>query len=405
MSLSTITRHQPPDHSQEMDPGLIQRWVVPLAAWLLSTTLMWITAVLAGQDFWNPTTRQRWDSQWYLSIASGHYESFRCIDRYPDFPDVWCGNTAWFPGYPVAIRLIAAFGAPYDIAALIVSSACLLGALAILWNLLGSRLTWTSGYAMALAASFPGVIYFHVVFPTSMCLLGLLIVVLGVRKESWQLAGTGAFIAFSTHMVGIIGVIALALSLLFGWHRFTWLGRLWRVSTATALGAMAYPWTMWLIHADTGSWTIYWQHQDEAYGNVGLHNPFEQIGRFWQTQFGDWFPPEPDATWLVAHSTAAHQPQLIINLAFVLLVTATAAWRLHRKDLTAWEAVATLIAIGAVAIPLLSGAWSAWYRHNALMLVALPVLRLPKTAWLLLVGVCVIQAVLLGAMWFGGSLV
>lgn len=386
-------------------PGVLGRWGVPVVAWLASTLLMCAAAVLSGQNFWNPPVRQRWDSEWYLSIASYGYESFRCIDRYPDFPDVWCGNTAWFPGYPVAIRLVAAFGVPHDVAALIVSDACLLGSFAILWNLLGSRLTWPSSCSMATAVVFPGVIYFHVVFPTSMCLLGVLLVILGVRRELWPLAGLGAFIALSTHLVGVVGVVALAASVLFGWRTFSWPGRLWRVGATVASGALAYPWSMWMIHNDTGSWTIYWQHQDEAYGNVGLHNPLEQIGRFWDTSFSAIHHPEADATWLVTHTMAAHQAQLAINLAFLLLVIATTAWRWPRHDLAAWEVVAVLIAIGAVLIPLLSGAWSAWYRHNALMLVALPVLRLPKLGWLLMIGVCAVQAVLLAAMWFGGSLV
>lgn len=386
--------------------GALAGWGVPVLAWLASTAVAWLTAALAGQNFWSPAARQRWDSQWYLSIASGGYESFRCIERYANFPDVWCGNTAWFPGYPMAIRAVATLGGlPYDSAALVVSTLCLLGALLILWRLLGSRLSCSSGCAMGLAAVFPGTIYFHVAFPTSMCLLGVLLAIAGVRRESWLLAGVGGFIALSTHLVGVIGVIALAASVTFGWRSFSWPGRIGRVAAATALGCTAYPWSLWMIHAGTGSWTIYWQHQDEAYGNVGVHNPLEQIAQFWNTPFSGWYPPEPDASWLVLHSTSAHQPQLAINLAFIALVTLTAGWRLIRRELSAWEAVAVLIALGSVAIPLLSGAWSAWYRHNALMLVALPVLRLPRTVWLLLIGVCAVQAVLLGGMWFGGSLV
>ncbi len=384
---------------------LVNRWAIPIAAWLLSTAVIWTTAQWAGVDFWNPASRQRWDSQWYLSIAQGPYESFRCIDRYPTFPDVWCGNTAWFPGYPVAIRLVAAFGIPLNTAAIVVTSACLLGSFALLWRLLDARLTWASALAMALASVFSGVIYFHVDFPTSMCLLGLLILTWGVRNESWVVAGVGAFVALSTHLVGAIGLAALALSVTFGWRRYAWPGRLWRVGSAVTLGALAYPWTMLLIHAGTGSWTIYWEHQREAYGNAELHNPIEEIQRFWDTPFGALYPPDPNSTWLVTHSLAAHQSQLLINLALAALIATTFIWRLTHHDLSAWEVLAALVALGAVAVPLLSGAWSAWYRHNAMMLVALPVLRLPRYAWLAAVAIFAAQAVLLGGMWFGGALV
>jgi hypothetical protein len=258
---------------------------------------------------------------------------------------------------------------------------------------------------MALASVFSGVIYFHVDFPTSMCLLGLLILTWGVRNESWVVAGVGAFVALSTHLVGAIGLAALALSVTFGWRRYAWPGRLWRVGSAVTLGALAYPWTMLLIHAGTGSWTIYWEHQREAYGNAELHNPIEEIQRFWDTPFGALYPPDPNSTWLVTHSLAAHQSQLLINLALAALIATTFIWRLTHHDLSAWEVLAALVALGAVAVPLLSGAWSAWYRHNAMMLVALPVLRLPRYAWLAAVAIFAAQAVLLGGMWFGGALV
>lgn len=377
---------------------------VPLLAWLTSNLVAAVTAVLSGQDYLAPSSRQRWDSQWYLSIAEHGYESYRCIERYSWFPDVWCGNTAWFPGYPIAIRLVSATGIAPDVAGILISEASLLGVLLIVWQLLGARLDRNSLPAMMLAAVFPGSIYFHSVFPVSLCLLGLALVVLGVRRESWLIAGAGAFVAFATHFVGVIGVIAVALSLAFGWRGRRWRSRVWRVAAAAGLGSLAYPWTMWLMHADTGSWDIYWQHQGD-YGNTGWHNPIEQLERFWSVSFTQWHPPAAGAPWLVAHATDAQHPQLLVNLAFALVLVGIASWRLLRRDLSGWEATATLIALGALAVPVISGAWSAWYRHDALMLIALPVLRLPRVVWAILIAVCAGQAVLLGAMWFGGALI
>ncbi len=378
--------------------------LIPLLSWLVSNLVAWATAALSGQDYLLPRTHQRWDSQWYLSIAEHGYESYRCIERYSWFPDVWCGNTAWFPGYPMAIRLVSALGMTPAVAGVVVSEAALLGALLVCWQLLGGRPDRNAVPAMALAAVFPGSIYFHTVFPVSLCLLGLSLVVLGIRRESWLLAGVGAFVAFATHFVGVIGVIGVALSLAFGWRGRTRPGRLWRVAAATGLGSLAYPWMLWLMHADTGSWTIYWQHQGD-YGNTGWHNPLEQLGRFWSLSFSQWHPASANDPWLVARAAEAQHPQLAINLAFAVLLIGTALWRLYRRDLPGWQLAATVIALGAFAVPLVSGAWSAWYRHDALMLVALPVLRMPRLVWALLIAVCTIQAVLLGAMWFGGSLI
>lgn len=392
-----------------MTPSSVGRWfgnlLVPLLSYVASTALTWFSAALAGVDYWTTAARWRWDSEHYLSIASRGYESFRCVDRYPDFPDVWCGNTAWFPGYPLAIRGVAWFGIPDELAAVLVSELSFLAALVILWGLLGGRRTPNAGGAMALAAVFPGGVYFHAIFPISLCLLGLLILVAGVRRESWWLAGLGGFVALSTHMVGAIGLVALAASLLFGWRRVGWPGRLARVGGATALGALAYPASLAVIRLYTGSWTIYFQHQQDAYGQGGLKNPLEQIVRFWGTPFWEWYPLAPDATWLVRASTHAHQSQLVVNLALVTVIAVVAVLRAVRRDLTAWEAVAALIALGAVAMPLVTGTATSWYRHGALMLVALAMLRLPRAGWVVAVVVCAVQAVFLGAMWFGGSLV
>lgn len=311
--------------------------------------MAWVTAALSGQDYLQPSAHQRWDSQWYLSIAEHGYESYRCIERYSWFPDVWCGNTAWFPGYPMAIRLVSALGPTPELAGIIVSEASLLGVMLVVWQLLGTQLNRNSGPAMALAAVFPGSIYFHSVFPVSLCLLGLALVVLGIRRESWLIAGIGAFVAFATHFVGVIGVIGVVVSLAFGWRGRPWPGRLWRVAAAAGLGSLAYPWMLWLMHADTGSWTIYWQHQAD-YGNTGLHNPLEQLERFWSLSFAQWHPIAAGDPWLVVHSVDAQHLQLVVNLIFAILVAGTLGWRLWRRDLPAWEAAAALIALGALAV-------------------------------------------------------
>lgn len=384
---------------------LMRARIVPLISFVTSNLMMWLTAALTGLSYWTAADRMRWDARIYLSIASDGYESYRCRERFPDLPDVWCGNTAWFPGYPAVVRAVASIGMPYELAGILVSEAFFLGSLLVLWKLFDQRLTWQSGAAMLAAAVFPGAIYFHAVFGISMCLFGLLLTVYAVRRESWILAALGSFIAFSTHMVGVIGVIALAASAAFGWRSFAWPQRLLRVGAASVIGALALPWALWKIHFDTGSWTIYWEHQKDAFNTGGFFNPFTELGAFWAAPFVQMHPPVIQNNWLVNNSTLAHQSQLVINLAFLVLVVVTAIIRLRKRDLSAWEAVAVLIAVGSVAMPLVGGAWTAWYRHNAMMLVALPVLRLPKWAWALLIAVFAVQAIFLAGMWFGGSLI
>ncbi len=296
-------------------------------------------------------------------------------------------------------------GQEYRVSAVVVSELCLVASLMLIWWMLGMRVNPQTVSVMAVAAVFPGSIYFHTVFPTSMCLLGLVGVLLGIQRESWAIAGLGAFVAFSTHIVGVIGVVIVAASVFVGWRRYSWPGRAVRAGSAALTGLLALPLALGLIHADTGSWTIYWEHQREAFGNGDLRNPVAAIGLFWSTPFSEWYPSGPDSTWLVLHSAAAHQSQLVINIGFAAVLLGTTLHRLRKGDIAAWETVAALAGLTAFGIPLLTGAVTAWYRHNALMLVALPVLRMPRFIWACAFVLCLAQAVLLGAMWFSGSLV
>src|SRR4051794_20382721 len=102
------------------------RWSVPpLIAWGVASALTWLGARAAHVAYWSTGGRERWDSVHYLSIARSGYEMFNCWDRpgYQEagFRDVICGNVAWFPGYPMTVRLVATTGLSYDAAAIVVS--------------------------------------------------------------------------------------------------------------------------------------------------------------------------------------------------------------------------------------------------------------------------------------------
>ena len=379
---------------------------VPLAAYLASTLLAWVTAALSGEEFWSLAARRRWDSEHYLSIASRGYEMFRCRERYPKFPDVWCGNTAWFPGYPMATRVVSWIGLPVDASAVLVTELCLVAIFGLLWHLLGARLTAGTGAVMALAVVFPGAIYFHAIFPVTIAALGLLICVLGIQRESLAYAGVGAWIAFSTHLVGAVAPIMLVLSIGFAWRSSTWPIRAAKGVGAAVAGATAYPLLAVSQYRATGRWDAYWEHQRDAYGHGALKNPFEQVEVFFHTPFSSWYPSDSDDTWLVQHAGDAHSTQLVINLVLAAVILAVVVWRAVHGDLEPWEIAAVLLAAGVLAMPFVTGAETSWYRNHALAIVAVPVLR-KAPFWLLLPLVlrCAEQYLFLGAMWYGGSLV
>ncbi|MFE3585711.1 hypothetical protein [Streptomyces vinaceus] len=389
------------------------RLLPPAAAWLVSNLVTWLIASssVAGDGsqvaYWSTAGRRRWDAEHYLSIAKAGYEMFRCRDRYADYPDVICGNVAWFPGYPMSVRAVSATGLSYEISAVVVSEASLFGIFAVLWYLLGARLTSATGLTLAIGTVFPGGVYFHAMFPIATGTLALLVCVAGVKRGSWGLAAAGGFVATACHLVGAVAVGMLLLSAFFAWRRDTWSVRLVKAGASAAVAACGVLWTTWLMWQATGRWDAYEAIQQSSYGQSGVRQPFDEMRKAYGFPFGDWYRPEGHLPWLVEHSLGAHRGQLWLNAAFVLLVVATAVVRLVRdRRLGAEEWAAAILTVAVFLVPFFAGAEMSWYRNHAQMFVGLVLVghasrwvQVPLLAW------CSVQYALLGSMFFAGVLV
>jgi hypothetical protein len=387
-------------------PRLLPRLLPPVGAWLAANLVSWWVAAASDVSWWSTASRRRWDSEHYLSIAKAGYEMFRCRDRYANFPDVVCGNVAWFPAYPMAIRAVSALGPSPEVAAVLVSEVALLAVFGVLWWLLGGRLTATTGLTLAVGAVFPGGIYLHAIFPLALLVLALLVAVAGVRTERWWLAAIAGFVAVGSHLVGVTVVGMLALSPLFAWRSSPWSGRLARGLGAATVAGSALLWVHWLMWRATGHWDAYETINRVSYGQGGWHNPVTELHRAYAFPFRDLYEPA-SSTWLVRHSLAAHHTELWLNVALFAAVIAATAYRAVRDRGLEPEEWAALLLTGAVALmPFVAGAVNSWYRNHAAAFVVLVLLaRLPR--WLqavVLVG-CAVQYALLASMFFSGILV
>ncbi|MFF4582892.1 hypothetical protein ACFY15_31605 [Streptomyces sp. NPDC001373] len=393
--------------------GRVRRALPPVVAWLVSNLVTWLVAAasVAGDGsrvaYWSTAARRRWDSEHYLSIARGGYEMFRCRDRYPDFPDVVCGNVAWFPGYPMAVRALSGTGLSYELSAAVVTETALLGMFAVLWWLLGAVLTRATGLTLAIGAVFPGGVYFHAVFPIALATLALLVCVAGVKRGSWWTAAGGGFVAVSCHPVGAVAVVMLLSSALFAWRGDAWPLRCAKAGLSAAVAACGVLWAEWLMWQATGRWDAYATIQRVSYGQGDLREPFAELVRAYDVPFRSWYTPKGRLPWLVEHALAAHRPQLWLNAVFVVLVVATAAVLLVRERRLAVEEWAALVLTVAVfLVPFLAGAQMSWYRNHAQMFVGLVLVR-RMSPWVQvpLLAACAAQYALLGAMFFAGVLV
>lgn len=399
--------------SARLDLRAALRWSRPPAlAWLAATVVTWLVARASDVTYWSAAGRERWDSVHYLSISRDGYEMFNCLDRpgYAEagFRDVICGNVAWFPGYPMVVRIFSATGLSYDTAAIVVSELALFGMLAALWWLLGARLTWASGLTLAIGAVFPGGIYYHAVFPIALGTLALLVAIIGVKRGSWVIAAAGGFVAAACHLVGAAVVGMLLLSALYAWKSDPVRIRVTKALGSATIAAGGVLWVKWVMWKATGHWDAYEQINQSSYGQGGLKNPFTELQVAYDYPFKDlYLDPNQKLSWLVEHSLEAHHWQLWLNSALVLVIVLATAWRFLRDRRLEAEEWAALLLVGAIfMMPFFAGAEMSWYRNHAQMFVALILVKsLPRWVQVPVLVLCAVQYVFLSAMVFAGVLV
>ncbi|MER7465357.1 hypothetical protein [Streptomyces sp. NPDC097981] len=412
-AIDTVTGSAPAETVRPSHRDGRHRLLPPVAAWLIANLITWLVAraSIAGGGstvpYWSTDARRRWDSEHYLSIAKTGYEMFWCRDRYPDFPDVMCGNVAWFPGYPMSVRAVSATGLSYEMSAVVVTEASLFGMFAVLWWLLGARLTWATGLTLAIGTVFPGGIYLHAMFPIATGTLALLVCIAGVKRGSWGIAAAGGFTAAACHLVGAAAVAMLLSSAFFAWRGDTWPVRCAKAGLSATIAGCGVLWAKWLMWQATGRWDAYETIQESSYGQGGLRQPLAEMRKAYDFPFSDWYKPAGKLPWLVEHGLSAHRTQLWLNVAFVLLIVATAAVQLIRSRRLATEEWAALILTVAIfLLPFFAGAEMSWYRNHAQMFAGLILIKkLPRWIQAPLLAVCSIQYALLGAMFFAGVLV
>jgi hypothetical protein len=148
----------------------------------------------------------RWDSVWYLAIAEGGYGDG--------------AREAFFPLYPLLVRIAgAALGSPLVGGALV--SAALLGvALAVLHRLVAlDHDRAVARNAVLVTALFPMSFFFSAVYSESLFLATSVGAVYAARLDRWALAGTLGALAATTRSAGLVLLVPLAAIYLWGTGR------------------------------------------------------------------------------------------------------------------------------------------------------------------------------------------
>jgi hypothetical protein len=231
--------------------GLARPAAVVLGLYVVSRLLVGaVTAAAPG-----PLTVDsflRWDADYYLHIA-GH--------GYPrDFPPEQLRGSdarsplAFFPGYPLAVRAVAATGLSLDMAGLLVN--LLAGAVAAVAVLVLARQLLTGDRALLAAAlwvCWPGTSALSYVYSDGLFLAATTSSLLALGARRWILAGLLGAIATATRPSGLALLVAAAVAAVVAIR----MGGAWRAVLApalTATGALAWFSFLQLHTGDAAGW-------------------------------------------------------------------------------------------------------------------------------------------------------
>jgi len=205
--------------------------------------LGWLAVLLAlrgsgalAVDGRAPSWRQ-WDAIWYERIAEVGYRHAAELSGQ---------STAFFPLYPLAVRGVdAALPGGATVAAVAVSGAAYLGALAVLHRLCAEEFdAVVARRALWLVAAFPTAFFLAVGYNMALGLLLTVSAVYALRRQQWWAAGLFGGLATATRSSAVLLLVA------FGYEYARRIG--WRPSPPLLAGALipagligyaAYLWT------------------------------------------------------------------------------------------------------------------------------------------------------------------
>jgi hypothetical protein len=141
----------------------------------------------------------RWDSVWYLDIAHDGYGGSGA-------------RAAFFPLYPLLVKVVGTLCGSPLVAAIAISLAAFLVALAALHRLAAIEVGDDAArWAVLSLALFPGSLWFSAAYSESLFLMVSVGAVLAARQERWAWAGALGALGAATRSAGLLLVVPLAL--------------------------------------------------------------------------------------------------------------------------------------------------------------------------------------------------
>ncbi len=255
----------------------------------------------------------RWDAVHYLDIATKGY-----------------GGTdmAFFPLYPLLIRILGALTGNHLIAGLLISNASFFFGLLYLYKLLEHEYDRSvARRAIFYVSIFPSAVFFSAVYTESLFFFLTVASFYYMREHKWWHAGAIGFLAALTRSEGVLLVVPFAIEW-WGTYRAHLKDGI-RSAIASALipaGLFVYMAYLWVLRGDP----LYFSH-------VQIH---------WNRHFAPPWVAFGDALWKVFHATAGQvvaNEMLEIGFTLLMIVVLLAGWRRLRPSYIAYMGLSVLI--------------------------------------------------------------
>jgi hypothetical protein len=370
--------------------------VPPAGAFLLAQVALIVAAVIDGRLPWyfSPNHWGRFDSGLYLQIADHGYTIRNCHGPvYP--PHSLCGTVGWSPAYPWLMAALGHLGLSLPAAGMVLSWLFAFLALAALWLLIGPEWTFSKLCSLALAACFPGMVYYFALFPVSLLVFLTVVSLLLFIRRHYLLAGlVGALCPWVFATGALVAATLLVAALLV--ERGP---RLWRAVVESA-GVAFGGFVLFLVanRLWSGSWTAYFSTQAK-YGNA-LHDP---VATFVQAFIGAPLAryalqdPNPGYNFVIPKAQTAFVAFLVLTLV---------AWTLWHRPVGRLQWVILTYTVIVWLVPLVSGPSLSRYRIELLLVPCVALCtRLPRPLQVALVGTSLVLAVGLAMMFTRAQIV
>ena len=317
----------------------------------------------------------------------------QCTEPFPAGTDAddWCGNAAWFPGFPWAMRALSTLGPSLPEAGVLFAHACHLGMLAVLWfGLLRDRRRDAAILALALAAVFPSFIYQDALFPISLTALSIVGSLALLSRRRFLLAGVVGSVAALSYSTGVLLALAGALAILFLTGERSWRDRMRAIFHYCAPITVAWAVVMLVLEWSVGRWDAWFLTQE--------HYSYESV--FFASALAD----RVEDVWGSTGVAVAPPLQTAVVAVLMLACLGACAHRWRQRDDR--DAVVAAFAVVFWIVPLSLGGYGALARAEALLvpIVALSV-RLPRWVQVAFLVAFVPLGIEMGARFFDSTLV